>query len=318
MAKSVSLVLGSGGARGYAHIGVIEEILARGYEIKAVAGCSMGALVGGLYAAGKLAHYRDWVQELNYLDVIRLLDLSFRNPGVIGGTKIFDVLGEMIGDTRIEDLPIAFTAVATDLQAGKEIWFQNGELLQAIRASIAIPSLFTPVVYNGRTLVDGGVLNPLPIAPTVSAHADLIIAVDLNSDVSPLTMTCEAPLPQTRQQKILDRWLSKLKWRNKKYSEGQGEQQGEATMKSGMLDLVNQSLELMQESLARYKIAGYAPDLLINVSRNQCRFYEFNKAEEMIQVGRLIAGQALTAFEKEKGTLEEQAGAPCLPAKRAS
>ncbi len=223
MATTVSLVLGSGGARGYAHIGVIEELVARGYEISAVSGCSMGALVGGLYAAGQLVDYRDWVHELNYLDVIRLLDLSFSTPGVIKGSRVFDVISAMVGDTRIEDLDIPFTAVATDLHSRKEIWFQDGELLRAIRASIAIPSLFAPVNYNGRTLVDGGVLNPLPIAPTVAYHSDIILAVDLNADVGPIGLQCEPkPAVQNKQQKILDRWLSKVRWRANKYSHGTG------------------------------------------------------------------------------------------------
>ncbi|MCL6268665.1 patatin-like phospholipase family protein [Sansalvadorimonas sp. 2012CJ34-2] len=298
MTTTVSLVLGSGGARGYAHIGVIEELVARGYEIAAVAGCSMGALVGGLYAAGRLADYRDWVHELNYLDVIRLLDLSFRTPGVINGSRVFDVIADMVGDTRIEDLDIPFTAVATDLESRKEIWFQDGQLLRAIRASIAIPSLFTPVNYNGRTLVDGGVLNPLPIAPTVSSHSDLIIAVDLNADVNPLVLQCETPVQEAdRQQKILDRWLSKLSWRTRKYSESDNCEQAEATVKTGMLDIFNQSLEVMQESLARYKMAGYSPDILVPISRNQCRFYEFNRAEDMVRVGRLETERILDNFE---------------------
>ena len=300
MSKTVSLVLGSGGARGYAHIGVIEELQARGYEIHAVAGSSMGALVGGLFAAGELSNYRDWVKELNYLDVIRLLDLSFKHPGMINGTRVFDVISEMVGDIRIEQMPVLYTAVATDLHARKEIWFQDGNLLQAIRASIAIPSLFTPVNYNGRTLVDGGVLNPLPIAPTVSAHSDIIIAVDLNADVQPFPIQCEAPQP-TRQEKVLNRWMSKFRWRSKKYEEMSGSH-GEAVVKSGMLDMFNQSLEIMQESLARYKMAGYAPDLLIPVSRRQCRFYEFNRAEEMIQLGRIVTERALDSYEAGHGS----------------
>ncbi|MTI13915.1 patatin-like phospholipase family protein [Sansalvadorimonas verongulae] len=300
MSKTVSLVLGSGGARGYAHIGVIEELQARGYEIQAVAGSSMGALIGGLFAAGELDHYRDWVKELNYVDVIRLLDLSFKNPGVINGSRVFDVISEMVGDTRIEQMPIVFTAVATDLHARKEIWFQDGELLPAIRASIAIPSLFTPVNYNGRTLVDGGVLNPLPIAPTVSAHSDMIIAVDLNADVQPFKMCCSTSQP-TRQDKVFSRWLNKFRWRSSRGIQTAGSH-GEAMMKSGMLDIFNQSLEIMQESLARYKMAGYAPDLLIPISRRQCRFYEFNRAEEMIQLGRIVTERALDSYEAGQGS----------------
>ncbi len=181
MSQHVALVLGSGGARGYAHIGVIEELLARGYQIDCIAGCSMGAVVGGIYAAGKLDEYRQWCESLDYLDVLRLLDVSFR-LGAIRGEKIFGKIRDILGEISIEELPIPFTAVATDLSNQQEIWFQEGCLHQAMRASAAIPSLFSPVVQGSRMLVDGGLLNPLPIIPVVSSHCDLIIAVNLNGD----------------------------------------------------------------------------------------------------------------------------------------
>ena len=180
MAKRVALVLGSGGARGYAHIGVIEELQARGYTIGCIAGCSMGAVVGGIYAAGKLREYREWIESLDYLDVLRLLDVSFR-LGAIRGEKIFGKIRELLGEINIEDLSIPYTAVATDLTNQQEIWFQEGCLHQAMRASAAIPSLFTPVVQGKRMLVDGGLLNPLPIVPVVASHCDLIIAVNLSA-----------------------------------------------------------------------------------------------------------------------------------------
>lgn len=180
MSKQVALVLGSGGARGYAHIGVIEELEARGYEITCIAGCSMGSVIGGIYAAGKLREYREWVESLDYLDVLRLLDVSFR-LGAIRGERVFGKIHEILGEVNIEDLSIPYTAVATDLTNQQEIWFQEGCLHQAMRASAAIPSLFTPVMQGSRMLVDGGLLNPLPIVPVVSAHSDLIIAVNLNA-----------------------------------------------------------------------------------------------------------------------------------------
>jgi len=181
MSKKVALVLGSGGARGYAHIGVIDEILARGYTIDCIAGCSMGAVVGGIYAAGKLREYRAWIEGLDYLDLLRLVDPSF-SLGAIRGEKVFGRVREMLGEVNIEDLPIPFTAVATDLTNQQEIWFQEGSLELAMRASAAIPSLFTPVVQDNRVLVDGGLLNPLPIVPVVSSHCDLIVAVNLNAN----------------------------------------------------------------------------------------------------------------------------------------
>lgn len=151
--KSLSLVLGSGGARGLAHVGVIDVIEEQGYRIESIAGSSMGALIGGVYAMGKLDVYRDWVCALDRGDVLKLLDFSFGAPGLIKGDRIMEVMRDLIGECRIEDLPIAFTAVATDLDARREIWIDEGPLFDAIRASVAIPTLFTPARYDGRTLV---------------------------------------------------------------------------------------------------------------------------------------------------------------------
>lgn len=180
--KTVALTLGSGGARGYAHIGAIEVLQERGYNIIAISGCSMGALIGGMFAAGKMQDYKDWVTGLGQFDMLKLLDVTFTSVGAIRGEKVFSIVREILGDTRIEDLPIAYTAVATDLLAHKEIWFQEGPLDRAIRASIAIPSVVTPLVLDGRVLVDGALLNPLPIIPTISAHADLVVAVNLSGE----------------------------------------------------------------------------------------------------------------------------------------
>jgi len=164
--KSVSLVLGSGGARGLAHIGIIEWLNDNGYDIQSISGSSMGALVGGIYAAGKLDNYRDWVQSLDKTDVVKFLDFSFSSTGLFKGDRIIDNLRKMVGNHLIEDLSIGFTAVATDLERQREVWFTRGPLFDAIRASIAVPTIFTPHKYKGRYLLDGGLLNPVPIAPT--------------------------------------------------------------------------------------------------------------------------------------------------------
>jgi NTE family protein len=181
--KSISLVLGSGGARGYAHIGVIRALLEKDYDIKSIAGCSMGAVVGGFYAAGMLDEFEAWARSLSYLDVLKLVDISLLSNGAIRGDKLFNLLAEMLEDIQIEDLNIPFTAVATDLIKQKEIWFSAGSLEEAIRASSAIPSLLMPVIKGNRLLVDGAVLNPLPITPVVGDHAESIIAVDLSAEV---------------------------------------------------------------------------------------------------------------------------------------
>ena len=176
-ANRVALALGSGGARGYAHIGVIDELRDRGYDIVGIAGSSMGALVGGLEAAGKLDEFADWAKSLTQRAVLRLLDPSITAAGVLRAEKILDAVRDILGEVTIEELPIPYTAVSTDLLSGKSVWLQRGPVDVAIRASIAIPGVITPHVFDGRLLADGGILDPLPMAPIAAVNADLTIAV---------------------------------------------------------------------------------------------------------------------------------------------
>jgi NTE family protein len=298
---SVSLALGSGGARGYAHIGVIEELVRRGYHIKAIAGSSMGALVGGMYAAGALEPYRDWVSGLKRIDILRLMDVTF-SRGAIRGDRVFAKLRELAGDPDIESLPLSFTAVATDLSHQKEVWFQKGSLMSAIRASAAVPGFFTPVVTDNRVLVDGGVLNPLPIIPTVAAHADIIVAVDLN------TSRYRLPVVDMPQNAFLDcsgysddsaARAEDLAAANGAAANGAAANgAGEKERFGGRLDILLSSVEVMQSSLSEYKIAGYPPDLNITIPKEVCSFYEFHRAAELIEIGRLIARERLAAMEQ--------------------
>lgn len=176
----IALALGSGGARGYTHIGVVEEIRERGHDLVAIAGTSMGSVVGGLEAAGRLDLFTQWVTAISQRDIWRLLDPAFTGPGAIKGQRVMDRIGEMLQGVRIEDLPIPFTAVATDLTHGREVWFRRGSLATAIRASIGIPSIFTPVVVADRLLADGAILNPVPVDALLGFPADLTIAVSLS------------------------------------------------------------------------------------------------------------------------------------------
>ncbi|WP_206473484.1 patatin-like phospholipase family protein [Dietzia sp. KRD202] len=175
----VALALGSGGARGYTHIGVIRELQARGHEVVGVSGASMGAVVGALYAAGKLDDFEEWVRGLTQPAVLRLLDVSFAGGGAIRANRIMAVIGAMLDDVRIEDLEIPFTAVATDLRARREVWFTRGPADVAVRASFAIPSVITPALVGGRLIVDGGVTNPVPLEPLAPVNSDLLLAVSL-------------------------------------------------------------------------------------------------------------------------------------------
>ncbi|SIS58254.1 patatin-like phospholipase family protein [Neptunomonas antarctica] len=287
---SVSLVLGSGGARGYAHIGVIEVLEARGYHISCIAGSSMGALVGGLYAAGALDAYREWVMGLSRLQILRLLDLTF-GLGTIRGDRLFQKITDLAGDPGIETLRIPFTAVATDIIHHKEVWFQRGSLQAAIRASVAVPGVFAPIVDAHRVLVDGGVLNPLPIIPVVAARSDLIIAVDLNS--SPAMPEVQLPralslIPTVPDSVAMASILKK-----------NGEKNYENKFKlDSNLDVLMCSLEVMQGALSQYKIAGYSPDVLMNIPTETCRFHDFHRAREVIEVGRKVANESLDALEE--------------------
>lgn len=175
----IALALGSGGARGYVHIGVIRELEARGHEVAGVSGASMGAVVGALYAAGELDGFEEWVRGLSQRDVLRLLDVSFAGGGAIRANKIMAVIGSMLDGARIEDMRIPFTAVATDLRARREVWFTRGPADVAVRASFAIPSVITPALVNGRLIIDGGVTNPVPLEPLAPVDADLLLAVSL-------------------------------------------------------------------------------------------------------------------------------------------
>jgi NTE family protein len=205
-----ALVLGSGGARGYAHIGVVEVLRERGFEIVAVAGTSMGALVGGVTAAGRLEAYTEWARSLTQREVWRLLDLSITSPGgAIRAERIIHKVGEILDGATIESLPIPFTAVATDIAARREVWFQRGPVEKAIRASIAIPGVITPAVINGRVLVDGGLINPVPIEPTAAAAADLTIAVSLSGmRAAGATVT---PVKASSEQRPREEWASRLR-----------------------------------------------------------------------------------------------------------
>ena len=192
---TVALALGAGGAKGLAHIGVIEELEAQGFRIVAIAGTSMGALIGGIHAMGKLDVYRDWVCALARFDVLRLVDWTFSGGGLIKGERIIGTLRGMIGDVMIEELPLAFTAVATDLDRGREVWLGRGDLFDAIRASIAVPTVFRPHHLDGRRMVDGALLNPVPVTPLIGVGADYLLAVSVDGPAETVT----APEPAERR-----------------------------------------------------------------------------------------------------------------------
>jgi len=316
VAPSISLVLGSGGARGYAHIGVIEELVAQGYAIRSIAGSSMGALVGGVYATGKLGVFSDWVRPMQRMDVLRLLDWTLFGGGFIKGDRIIGVLRELIGDAEIEDLPIPYTAVAVDLDVQREVWFSRGPLFDAIRASIAIPTIFRPHRYQGRLLVDGGLLNPLPVSPTLRDFTDATIAVDVNAPSEPLFASLPAAsaatepehgaagqaspemLPGGDKPAPIDMRQATYRRRIGEFVESMiGKREHRAIEREpGTLELFARSLDVVQETITRLKLAAQPPDLLITIPRNACAFYEFQRAEELIAIGRQRTREALARW----------------------
>ncbi len=285
---TVSLVLGSGGARGLAHIGVIRELEARGYDIRAISGSSMGAVIGGIHALGGLDTYEHWVTGLSQSDVFRMLDWTFSGGGLIRGNALMRKLRALVGECNIEDLPIPFTAVAVDIEKGREAWFSDGSLFEAIRGSMAVPSIFTPHRYRGRLLVVGGLLNPVPVAPTLSTLTDLTVVVDLNGD---------AVEPPPLQKAVAADATPGMMQRLRSYMAGLNGNAAPVEAGLAMSDVLMRSLETMQAAITRQHLAVFWPDVVIRVPKNTCSFHEFHLAGPLIEFGRSLAAEALTAGE---------------------
>lgn len=288
-AKTVSLVLGSGSARGLVHIGVIDWLVEHGYKIKSISGCSMGAVIGGIYAAGKLDAYKEWVTSLDKGDVIKMLDLSFSLGGLIKGDKIINKLRELVGKHQIEDLPVNFTAVATNIASGKEVWFTEGSLFDAIRASMSVPLVFEPVTQGKRVLVDGGLLNPVPIAPTMSDNTDLTIAVNVGGESADDHRIEKLSATIAKEEEAQNWFADLIDELHERLNLGRFDRDQEM----GFYEVMSRSIEIMQMTIAKMKMAAYSPDIVIEFSQDICRGYEFYRAKELIRLGYEKAGQEL-------------------------
>ena len=324
----VALALGSGGARGYAHIGVIKELRDRGYDVVGVSGSSMGALVGGLQAADKLDEFADWAKTLTQRAMLRLLDPSITAAGVLRAEKFLDAVREILGEVTIEELPIPYTAVSTDLIAGKSVWLQHGPVDAAIRASIAIPGVIAPHVLDGRLLADGGILDPLPMAPIAAVNADLTVAVSLSGSEAGSRYE-----PTDAEPRATTEWLSRM-WRStaalldtnaartvldtptaramlNRFGSGPDvdadvdsdeqliDSSKEASVpRLGSFEVMNRTIDIAQAALARHTLAAYPPDVLIEVPRTACRSLEFHRAAEVIDVGHELAARVLDTLDK--------------------
>lgn len=270
--KKVHLVLSSGGARGVAHIGIIEGLLDEGYEIKSIAGSSMGAVVGGVYAAGKLKEFKEWITNLDKMDVFKLVDFTLSTQGFIRGEKVFNEMKTFIPDSKIENLDIPFIAIATDISNKKEVVFKEGSLYTALRASAAIPSVLMPAMVDDVELVDGGLLNPIPINHITREDGELIVVSDVNADI-PTDIKKPTSSEKSRFAPWIEKWnsLFSKKDKNKRMS---------------YFEIVAKSVDLMQDQISALTMEKNKPDLVIRISRETCSTFEFYRSKELVKYGR--------------------------------
>ena len=288
--RDISLVLSSGGARGMAHIGVIEELEKLGYHIRSVSGTSVGALIGGLYASGHLQEFKEWVANLDKMDVFHLIDLTISTQGFIKGEKVFTELNHIIGNCNIEDLNINFSAIAADITNKKEVVFRSGGLLNAIRASAAMPTILKPVIYKDCLLVDGAIVNPLPIDAVSRTENDILVAVNLNANIPYEKPVVKIPPPKTR------RYLDKEKLKFLRDRESVFSLRKYNTNKIGYYNIIVRSLNMLEDKLTDITIEQYKPDILVNISRNAAETFDFHRSSEIIEAGRMAFRSAYSYF----------------------
>ena len=290
--EPVALALGAGGARGLAQIGVIEALQARGINVVAVAGASSGALVGGAFAAGKLGELREWMLGTSRTGMLRLLDPGFGRPALFTGDRLLRRLREVVGEPRIEDLPVDFTAVAVDLMRQREVWLRRGDMWNAVRASFAIPGVFTPFEVHGRELVDGGLLAPLPIAATRLSDAHRLVAVDMHGWPQRPPGTPADEEVDGKGDKSDARRGRIARWLDEHFDD---DESAEPERQLGFAELMARSLDTMQAQISRVQIALDPPEIVIRIPRDACEFYEFWRGRELIEIGRREADKVLDA-----------------------
>ena len=271
--KDVALVLSSGGARGLAHIGAIEELEEQGYHISSIAGCSMGALVGGVYAAGKLRELREMMKGVDKWKMLSMADLSLSLDHIVKGDKVVETLRGLIADVCIEDLPIPFCAISTDWERGEEVVFREGNLIEAIRASISLPALFNPRQGDGRILIDGGVTNPLPLDRVVRKEGDLLVAVDVSGH---------------------DYWGQRqIQLRSEKRRKGPFRRSSKREASINYISLLARASSLMirRNSLLMEQICP--PDILIDIQMDRYDGMDYDKSEQLVEIGRRMTAKVL-------------------------
>lgn len=300
--KRIGLALGSGSARGWAHLGVLKALEENGIRPVVTSGASVGALVAAAYASGQVEPLEEWIRTLTRVDVWRLLDTTFRGGGVMRGNRLMQAIGEQIEDRRIEDLPVAFGAVAADLNTGQEIWLRSGSMLAAVRASSGMPGLFTPVWHQARWMIDGGVVNPVPVTLCRALGAEYVIAVNLNVPVSQrwagrqLRPEPVPPPPEPEPRGGEASWASMDKW-----SELMGglveSLRPAGSAGPGLFEVMAGSIHIMQEQIARSRMAGDPPSLTIAPDLGHFQLMDFHRADEAIRIGYEATRAVLAAMD---------------------
>lgn len=287
--QKVALVLSGGGARGIAHIGVIEELEKQGFEITSISGTSMGAVIGGVYALGKMEAYKNWLYTLDKRKLFSLIDFTLSTQGLVKGDKLMATIKTFIPDADIANLPIPYAAVAADIVNKNEVVFTSGSVFEAIRASMAIPTVFTPIKTNKGLLIDGGIVNNLPINHVKRTLGDILIAVDVNADVpvdKPIATKADTEIQQPAYQKKIKEVYQQLHILHPAHSEE----------KFGYFNLINKTLSFMMHHNTQTTLERYLPDVLVNISLHCCSTFDFDKAEEMVETGRYVAAKSLDAY----------------------
>lgn len=279
----VALVLSSGSARGFVHIGAIEALERAGYKITSVAGTSMGALIGGMYAAGKLAEIKDWLVSLDRKKVFQLVDFSFSLNHVVKGRRVMEAIAEIVPDTDISQLPIPFCAVAADVQHGEEIDFREGSLLKAVRASISLPSILRPMHTDGRILIDGGAVNPIPLNRVKRHDGDILVAINVNAPADPVYDLIRRQAKQRLKAAGSSLWQKLIP--------------DPEMADSNYYTLLSNTFSLMIQSNTERALQITPPDIRVDIPVNRFGEFDYDRAGRIVRVGRMAMKRAIEAYE---------------------
>ena len=301
MNLKLGIALGSGAARGWSHIGILDALAERGLRPTVVAGASVGALVGAAYAGEQLDQLRDWVKTLSRLDIFRLMDARLRGGGIMTGDRLMDAIEGQFGDQNIEDLALSFGAVATDLGSGREIWFREGSLIDAVRASSGLPGLFAPIRHQGSWVIDGGLVNPVPVSLCRALGADLVIAVNLNSHIVTRRQRREREPDEPDEDAAESSQLERLAERVGNWLTPSRRDGPEAP---GILDVVGTSINIMQDRITRSRMVGEPPEVILTPHLQDFQLMDFHRATQAIDAGKQAVDSAEVALGELAHRLE--------------